>query len=1268
MVVFVLVAFLLASCSGFVRTMPSFPRVLEQQDQDSAAELSGAVDRFYRAHNIKEATKALDDATSVAPDAAVTHEIAGHLAKLRGDEDAAWRHYYLALATPRNQAAKLHLNDLLGVSMTASQYRETLALFDDLFVAHPDEELKQIAAAFVASWRRRLEGDAPGAEEALSKRGPPVDFAIISAFDNEDGQGFSVEYPPEREIDYSKEYTGTQLPALWRKKVPQDHQHNISFSDLVSPGADVVAYALTYLSVPSKGEYMIRVTSSNAVKMWVNDIPMLTEQKVEEDAVDQFRVPVVLRAGWNKILVKSCHERGSWLLGLTVTDRAGALVPGLESSIGPENVSLGAPPGEKYLFERDLEEQLRAVEEPFRKKYYAIQLADRTGLLDQALDLSERYRHAVPKGLLSRLEFALTTWSSGQLGATIDILDALLDENGAEAAWLFVLRADYFDEQERSARAREDLLAAVEAQPEFRTARNRLADNYANEGWTENHLSAREADAERWPDDTETLWGLADVYQKLGRRPEAEEIYEKILDSWKGASDILRKMTNLALLRSDYPAAIERQEALIELFPNTPGYYLNLGDIYRRAGRYDAAVRTYERCLELDDRWSTPVKRLGALAYERGEPQRAVELWRKSLELDPDNHSLADRLEFIDPQEDSLFESFIPDGNKIRKVLDTRASVEPHPGSDLIFLLDHAVGQVSMDGSSRQVVTQVLTAVNDTGRDKLTRQSLPPGRIRIIEAYAIDPDGARYEASSVRHGTVRFRELKVGSAVVIQYRHDEYPGGYLSRHLSRRWFFHGPGSQFEDSHYVLIVPEEMKTVESGHGDWKRNEKRHGGRRVLEYRATNVAPLVAEPFAPPAVDLLDQVAVSSISDWDTIAGWDAALLVNAFRTTPKLKELAQTLVRDAETKQDKLDALTRFVMREIRYQQDYENTIAGVKPHAAPIVLQRAYGDCKDKSVLLMTLAKEVGIETRFALLRTTGVGRFIKELPSLQFNHAIVYVPKQEGIDEPLFVDATPDTLDLKTLRPDSQNTWAMVIDPQTEKWEFVRIPLATADKQYTLRSIRIDPKVEGESAAKLELTFQGPAAAAVRSVLRNMDDTRVFAAQLATSMFPGALVDDVSFSGEDDIIRPATLKVSLKSSSIVRRQGDDVVIELPRSENLSKFTGLAERRLPLQTSLFLSLVETTEEVALPEGYAVRHVPEDMSVDNQFFAFERKVEQAERKVSLKLRFKEKMQRISPENYPEFRAAVTEIIENLGQDLVLKPVDEKKRKKKKSRKK
>jgi tetratricopeptide (TPR) repeat protein/transglutaminase-like putative cysteine protease len=1256
-----LAATLLSACGagGFKRTMPAFPYEPRPGEWDEGA-LSRQIDRFYSAPDMAQAAEAADEAREIAPEAAATHEILARVARFEGREHDAWAHFYKALAIPDNPAAYLHMLNMLELQNSTNEYREAKALFREIVAKHPDKGLRRIAAAFLASWHRRLDADPERAEQMLRKRGLIENFALISPFDNEDGKGFAMEFPPEREIDYEQEYEGTQFPARWRTAVPLNHQQNLDLRDLVSPGTNVTAYAASYVYVPQEGPYQLRVTTTDPIRMWVNDIEVLSQQKVDSETVDQFVVPVTMRQGWNRLLIKSCHSSGAWRLGVGLADAEGGLLPEAKSSVGPEEVAEGPLPGDGYDFMADAERRLSEIEEPSRKMLMAIELSEAFGLTTITEDLVDLYLTMAPNSLLARYNSALTAWWAGRLGGTIDTLERMIKENGDSAPRLLLFRATFFASQDRLDRARQDLLAALEANPDYRTARLRLARNYGSEGWREDSLAARQKNAEQWPGDTEVLWALADGFTALGRYPEAEDVYEEILDLWRGAEDILSQMVELSLKRNKYGSAIRYQETICEIYPNAPSCYLELGDILRRAGRTDDAREAYETALKIDDRWSTPMIRIGAMAYEAGGEEEAVELWKAALELDPDNHSLADRIEFVAPTDSGLLADYIPGPEDIERVIAESGKVELYPGANLIYLLDHAAEQVEADGSGRQVVTQIIMAVNDTGRDQLTQYSFPYGRLKVIEAYAIDPDGTRREASSLRGRQVRFRELKVGSVVVLQYRVHSHPTGYLARYLYRRWFFHGVGSQFEDSTFVLILPEEMKINEWGQGDWKRRAFERENRQIIEYQGEHVAPLVAEPAAPPVVNLLQQVIISSIPGWGTIAEWDKALMIDAFRSTPETKTLAQELTRDAETKRQKLDALTRFVMREIRYQQDYENTIAGVKPHAASIVLQRAYGDCKDKSVLLMTLAREVGIETRFAILRTTGVGDFIKDVPFLQFNHAIVYVPEQEGIPAPLFVDATPDTLDLVNLRPDDQGTWAMAIDPDSGEWEFIEIPFRPAEEHYTIRKTKIEPQLEGDSKITMEFVFQGPTAASLRQVLRNPNDTQIILSQLVAQLFPGARVDAITFDGEKDIVKPLTMGITVLTDQLVREQGDNIVIDVPKAENLSQYASLSERELPLQSGLYLSFVESSDEVLIPDGYKVRHMPAEIRIDNEFFVFERGSEVKDGSITVNLRFAEKQTRVMPDRYADFRDAVSEVTDNLKQDLIFEPTKGKKK--------
>jgi len=78
----------------------------------------------------------------------------------------------------------------------------------------------------------------------------------------------------------------------------------------------------------------------------------------------------------------------------------------------------------------------------------------------------------------------------------------------------------------------------------------------------------------------------------------------------------------------------------------------------------------------------------------------------------------------------------------------------------------------------------------------------------------------------------------------------------------------------------------------------------------------------------------------VPEWDEYVRWERALLADAFQNSPQLEELAARLTAGASSPRERLDRLFRYVTKEIRYQQDYETTVAGVRPHACPVVIER----------------------------------------------------------------------------------------------------------------------------------------------------------------------------------------------------------------------------------------------------------------------------------------------------------------------------------------
>ncbi len=397
-------------------------------------------------------------------------------------------------------------------------------------------------------------------------------------------------------------------------------------------------------------------------------------------------------------------------------------------------------------------------------------------------------------------------------------------------------------------------------------------------------------------------------------------------------------------------------------------------------------------------------------------------------------------------------------------------------------------------------------------------------------------------------------------------------------------------------------------------------------------------------------MLASVDVSTVQGWDEYVRWERALLVEAFRSSPEIEALAKRLTEGVKTPQEKLDRILHFAAREIRYQQEYETTIAGVRPHACPVVLERGYGDCKDKSVLIIKLAKLVGITVEFAILRTTNVGAVKKNIPNQQFNHAIVYVPKQQGFAEGFFMDATTEGLDIGNLRADDQGATSLVLDAEGEGYRFLDIPYQAANMDYEDHSLAIKVASETSAEATDSMTLRGATASQLRVMLRNEQVAKKAIEGIGAYLFPGSSLKESTPMNHDDIIAPLGLKLTLDGSTSLTREGTRPRMKIPAQLTLLRTATLAARK----TEIVLGVPNTVTyryDITLPEGYRVAHMPDPFTINHACFTAKRTSETKERNVKMTLELQRTCTRIKVAEYPAYRETLQKLTNATQQELV-----------------
>ncbi|MDE2220584.1 MAG: DUF3857 domain-containing protein, partial [Gammaproteobacteria bacterium] len=162
-----------------------------------------------------------------------------------------------------------------------------------------------------------------------------------------------------------------------------------------------------------------------------------------------------------------------------------------------------------------------------------------------------------------------------------------------------------------------------------------------------------------------------------------------------------------------------------------------------------------------------------------------------------------------------------------------------------------------------------------------------------------------------------------------------------------------------------------------------------GTRELIVRRESIPQWQPEPQMIPGAMLPDFLQFSEFSDWADVTGWGTRL----FSTTapaPQLDALIAAIRSAHAHPAGRALAAVDFVQKQIRYF----GTEFGANSHqpAAPEkVLQQRFGDCKDKTALLLALLRGVDVPAVPVLVSASLRAAASQQLPSpLAFDHVVV--------------------------------------------------------------------------------------------------------------------------------------------------------------------------------------------------------------------------------------------------------------------------------------
>lgn len=1193
----------------------------------------------------------LSNALKKYPDNGVLHEVAAMLAMLETKQDLMFRHLVKAAMDLNSKYTSVYLDLISDMELTYS-YRNIFKRSLELLLASDASPKVKQASRIHLYQLLKDENDPERAAFETDSNGFIRNWMIIGSFDNENGKGYYEEFGPEKETVFFKSYKGKVVDLKWRRFMLEGSSGILHMKDLVYPENDSLSYLYTLINAPAKKDYVLSLSTGDSIKVFVNGKEVAGEENINRFSYDNFQVKVNLRQGVNSILLKTCQRKGNWLVGARITDSSGQVATDIIQLSTFQSKAVKSEVVPDVIFPKKMNGNNK---DPRFLIFQGIKLINK-GYDKYSRRFIEKVFTENPMNLFAIYLMAETLNAAGEEGKYIDLLNGAIIRSSSKLAKFFVMRGDFYLSKGQKESAEADYKKVYSLNKSSHEYFRSMSWLYRNKDWLEDARRVLDEGLKVYPDSPDLIKEMGAVLIRLGYPEDGELFYRKALELTPGDSDLVTRLYYISKKKMDFKAAEFFVRRSLYLFPYSTTNYFRLYNLYRAQKDLNNAFAQLDKLEMINADNPSVYRKRGDLYYENGEKEKALKDWKTAYKLNPADTYISERLTSLKEKEDDPAKDLMPDDEKIMEYIKKAAKFKAGDGAHTLFVLDQAVCKINSDGSSKWYVTEVNKALNDEGRDSMMTFYMPySGRKKMISAYSVDSSLKRSEASSVSDFEIRFRQLKTGDYTVIQYVHYRPAQRFLENHFSSQWFFQSPLHHVMYSEWnVLHNKKEKLNIDIFGGNVKQTRSELDGYSLYTFIAEDVEPLNYEPHSPPVSDYTGTITVSTVDDWSQYVNWEKALLKDVFSSDIQVKKKSKELLENKNTVKEKLDTIFEFVAQEIRYQQEYESTIAGVRPHTSAQILERGYGDCKDKAVLFIHLAKEAGIKVNYVVLRTRSDGKLHKKIPGQQFNHAIVYVPPQEGIKQGYFTDPTVDLLELGSLREDDQGVTALVLDVDSGDYKFMDIPFQEPEMNFQKYERTYTLSEELKLNVNDKIRLRGGTSSMFRRIMRTKEIGNKAFQRLANNLFKGGVLIDYEHSDIEDITKPFFIMFNADVSNLVTGQKDEIRIKMPEQIVSTSLVSMEKRKLPLWTGI-PSVYEINMTFTIPESMAFSSTPEDFKVDYKCFTISRKTETGEsgNEVRIFYSFNKKCTEIPVPDYAAFRKAILEVIQKQNDFITVK---------------
>lgn len=370
-----------------------------------------------------------------------------------------------------------------------------------------------------------------------------------------------------------------------------------------------------------------------------------------------------------------------------------------------------------------------------------------------------------------------------------------------------------------------------------------------------------------------------------------------------------------------------------------------------------------------------------------------------------------------------------------------------------------------------------------------------------------------------------------------------------------------------------------------------------------WQIKDIPGLSIESSMPQVSSLNPVFTVTTLKSWAQLNKWLTKSFFEGIEVSPEIINKAQEFTGESLTKAEKIKAVKDYIQNNIRYV-NADIDWGGFTPHPLSEIINSQYGDCKDRSILFISLLKCLGIEA-FPVFVNPYPQNEISDVPVLKFTHLITVVP---GEKDSLWQDLTSQVTPFPELSFADQHRKALIVDGKSDK-------LVTTPRVNTANaSFRNIFSFKGNDAiCSISIEASGSISEALKTLCISAGDENMkdLFQSLVKNYIENAQVDSIIFPGLQDNETKFNTLIFLHIASVWKKGDPSFTFRSLSQLPLALLAGLDSRSMPERRENdiipgFPFKIQSSEIYCPTDKFMIPvSLPPADSIKNDFFEFKR---------------------------------------------------------------